>query len=103
MNKFYYIRLHCSEKSNKVIPYYLLQYPMPSSRLTKKHQATIPKEICTFLDLDSGDTVLFSVEKGKVVVRKCTPLDLEYLRATEKSLEVEWSSSQDSKAYDDSL
>lgn len=74
---------------------------MLSSRLTKKRQATIPKEICTFLDLDSGDSVSFSIEKDRVVLKKTGPIDIAYLQATQGNLSTEWLSEEDSKAYND--
>jgi antitoxin PrlF len=75
---------------------------MPHSRLTKKRQATIPKDICVFLHLDSGDTVSFDVtENQEVVLRKSSPLDIAYVQALEKTLEDEWLSSSDSAAFDD--
>lgn len=74
---------------------------MPSSRLTKKRQTTIPKDICTFLDIDSGDSVTFTIEGDDVIVRKSSPLDLEHLRALDGTLSSEWLSKEDSNAYDD--
>ena len=73
---------------------------MPHSRLTKKHQATIPKDICTFLDVDAGDVVAFAIVDGKVILQKSTPLDPEYLRSVQNTLSSEWLSQEDSAAYD---
>lgn len=74
---------------------------MPASRLTKKHQATIPKEICTFLDLDSGDSVAFLIQNDEVVLRKSSGLDAEYARAIQSSLSEEWASKEDSELFND--
>lgn len=40
-----------------------------SSRLTRKCQVTVPKEIRRALHLKAGDVVHFSVEGGKAVLR----------------------------------
>jgi AbrB family looped-hinge helix DNA binding protein len=40
-----------------------------SSRLTRKCQVTVPKEIRRVLRLKAGDVVHFSVESGKAVLR----------------------------------
>ena len=73
---------------------------LPSSRLTSKFQATIPALIRDKLDLKAGDTVAFDVKDGEVVLRKVSPLDLEYLRSLETTLS-EWSSEHDEDAYRD--
>lgn len=88
-----------SASSGIVIPYYVL-LPMPTSRLTQKRQATIPKDICAFLDLDSGDVVQFAVEGDKVVLRKASAFDAAFHRSLGSTLSDEWSSKLDSQAYD---
>jgi len=40
-----------------------------SSRLTRKCQVTVPKEIRKALRLKEGDTVYFTIEGGKAVMR----------------------------------
>lgn len=40
-----------------------------SSRLTRKCQVTVPKGIRRALQLRAGDTVHFSIEEGKAVLR----------------------------------
>ena len=40
-----------------------------SSRLTRKCQVTVPKEIRRALRLKEGDTVYFAIEGGKAVLR----------------------------------
>lgn len=40
-----------------------------SSRLTSKCQVTVPKEIRRALRLKEGDTVYFTIEGGKAVLR----------------------------------
>lgn len=73
---------------------------MPTSRLTQKHQATIPKDICAFLDIDSGDVVQFVIEKDVVVLRKASVFDAAFHRSLSQTMKKEWSSAEDSDAYD---
>jgi hypothetical protein len=68
------------------------------SKLTSKYQTTIPKEVREFLLLRKGDEVIFEIENGQVVIRKATPLDLEYLSSVESTLS-EWNSENDEEAY----
>jgi antitoxin PrlF len=73
---------------------------MAVSRLTKKGQATVPSEVRNFLGLVEGDKIDFEICNNQVVVRKVTPLDIEYLNALESTLE-EWNSDEDNEAYND--
>ncbi|HSX26220.1 MAG TPA: AbrB/MazE/SpoVT family DNA-binding domain-containing protein [Chlamydiales bacterium] len=70
-----------------------------SARLTSKYQATIPKEIRKHLHLESGDEVLYELlPDNTVVVRKTSPLDLDYIQALESTMN-EWESKEDEQAY----
>lgn len=75
-----------------------------TSKLTSKHQATIPATIRKALDLHAGDMVLFEVDEtpsGTVVrVRKAQPFDREFAHALEGTLS-EWTSPHDEAAYHD--
>ena len=73
---------------------------MSRSRLTKKRQATIPKDICTFLNIDAGDVVAFAIKGKKVIIEKSSPVDIEYLQGVQDSLSTEWHSKADSEAFD---
>jgi len=73
---------------------------MAVSKLTKKGQATVPSEVRNFLGLVEGDKIDFEICNNQVVVRKVTPLDIEYLNALESTLE-EWNSEEDNEAYND--
>jgi AbrB family looped-hinge helix DNA binding protein len=68
------------------------------SKLTSKYQTTIPQEVRELLLLKKGDEVVFEIEDGQVVIRKATPLDLEYLASVESTLS-EWNSENDEDAY----
>ena len=70
-----------------------------SSRLTSKFQATIPLMIRKHLHLKEKDEIVYELlSDGTVVVRKTTPLDLEYLKSVESTLS-EWNSEDDESAY----
>lgn len=70
-----------------------------SSKLTQKYQATIPEVIRKHLHLKKKDRLVYELmSDGTVVVRKQTPLDLEYLKAIESTL-TEWNSEDDEQAY----
>jgi antitoxin PrlF len=70
-----------------------------SSRLTSKYQATVPLEIRKHLHLKQKDELVYELlSDGTVVLRKQTPLDLEYLKGIESTL-TEWNSEDDERAY----
>lgn len=70
-----------------------------SSRLTSKFQATIPLVIRNHLHLKKSDEIVYELlSDGTVTVRKKTPLDLEYLKSIESTLN-EWNSEDDEQAY----
>ena len=70
-----------------------------SSRLTSKFQATIPLGIRKHLHLKERDEIVYELlSDGTVVIRKTTPLDLEYLKSIESTL-TEWNSEDDERAY----
>jgi AbrB family looped-hinge helix DNA binding protein len=71
------------------------------SKLTSKYQTTIPAPVREALGLSAGDLLAFEViAGGSVVVRKWTPIDLEFAQAVEATLE-EWASAEDEEAYRD--
>jgi len=72
-----------------------------TSKLTTKSQATIPRKIRTLLSVHPGDSIAFEVdENSKVLLRKATPIDLEFAKALEGTLS-EWLSTNDEEAYGD--
>jgi len=72
------------------------------SRITSKGQATIPRSVRQRLHLNPGDSVLFEEwPNGQTVsIRRAEPLDLEFLRSLEGTLD-EWNSANDNEAYGD--
>lgn len=76
--------------------------PSPTSKMTSKHQATIPVVVRERLGLKAGDVVAFDIMPGHgVQLRKSGPLDLEYARAVVDTLASEWMSEEDEAAYRD--
>lgn len=68
--------------------------------VTQKGQATIPAKVRTALSIKPGDQVVFEFVKGKIMIRKAEPFDLEYHRSLASTLS-EWDSKEDDEAYGD--
>ena len=79
----------------------IIEYKKGTSRLTQKHQVTIPKSVREKLGLEAGDTVAFEEGSDREIrLRKVIPLDIEYAAALEDTLS-EWHSDADEEAYRD--
>jgi antitoxin PrlF len=70
------------------------------SKVTQKYQATIPQAVRKKLESGKGDRIIFEIEDDKVVLKKLSSLDWEYLESVSATLS-EWSSDADEKAYSD--
>jgi antitoxin PrlF len=71
------------------------------SKLTSKYQTTIPAPVREALGLSAGDLLSFEIiAGGSVMVRKWTPIDLEFALAVESTLS-EWATQEDDEAYRD--
>jgi hypothetical protein len=46
-----------------------------------------------------GDTLVYRIMKGKVILARAEPIDRAYLKSLENTLS-EWASDQDAAAYD---
>jgi antitoxin PrlF len=71
-----------------------------TSKVTQKYQATIPRAVREKLEIEQGDRVIFEIEEEKVVLKKLSSLDWEYLQSVSATLS-EWSSEADEAAYSD--
>lgn len=71
-----------------------------TSKVTQKYQATIPQGVREKLEIEKGDRVIFEIEDEKVVLKKLSTLDWEYLESISATL-GEWSSKADEEAYRD--
>lgn len=70
------------------------------AKLTEKYQATVPRKVREFLGIGKGDRILFEIENEQVVLKKVTPLELDYYRSLESTM-PEWNSPFDDEAYGD--
>ena len=83
-----------------VITYYVI--PMDMSRLTSKHQATVPAEVRAALGLKAGDTIEWEVdESGIARVRKAAPVDRAWMKLSDESFAEDWLSPEDEEAWRD--
>lgn len=71
-----------------------------TSKVTQKYQATIPQAIREKLAIEKGDRVIFEIEDEKVVLKKLSSVDWEYLESVSATLS-ESSSQADEEAYGD--
>lgn len=73
---------------------------METSRITSKHQATVPSDVRAALRLKAGDTLAWEVGADIVTVRKARALDIAFAAALNGTLE-EWDSPEDEVAWRD--
>ncbi len=71
---------------------------MLTSRVTSKYQATIPADVRKRLGIKRGDLVAFEIVNDKVVLRRVSPVDIEYVQAFAGTLS-EWESENYEEAY----
>ena len=69
-----------------------------TSKLTSRYQATIPKTVRKALHLSAGDAIAFDIEDNQIRLRKAKPIDLNFAKALQSTLE-EWDSPADEEAY----
>ena len=73
---------------------------MEFSKITARGQTTIPKSIREAANLSEGDVIAFEIEGNRLVVRKVTPVQDDYLQGLSKVLS-EWVSPEDEEAWRD--
>jgi len=69
------------------------------SKLTSKSQATIPGRIRQKLGLKAGDSVAFKLREGLIYLQKAKPVDHTMAHAVGETLQDEWDSTHDERAY----
>ena len=76
---------------------------MPAvTRLTAKHQTTIPAEVRRVLGLKAGDRVEFSIEGTVVTLRKAEVLPDELaFRLVQAAAMYDWNTPEDDEAFRD--
>ncbi len=71
------------------------------AKITAKGQTTIPRDVRAALHVVPGDLIAWEVgADGTATVRRVLPMDLEYMRAIEGTLD-EWAGAADEEAYRD--
>lgn len=69
------------------------------AKITTKGQTTIPQDVRTALKVVPGDLIAWEFgADATATVRRVQPMDLEYLRAVEGTLN-EWNGAADEDAY----
>lgn len=73
------------------------------TKLTTKHQTTIPAEVRRALDLKAGDRVAFIIEEGKVSILKAAPdiSDAVAFALTQTHAMRDWDTPEDDEAFRD--
>ena len=57
-----------------------------TSKVTQKYQATIPQAVREKLAIGKGDRIIFEIENEKVVLKKLSSVDCEYLESLSATL-----------------
>lgn len=73
---------------------------MELAKITARGQTTIPKNIREAANLVEGDVISFEMDGDRLVVRKVTPRQDEYLQGLSEVLS-EWISPEDEEAWRD--
>ncbi|MFA7281923.1 MAG: type II toxin-antitoxin system PrlF family antitoxin [Sterolibacterium sp.] len=69
------------------------------AKITAKGQTTIPQDVRAALQVAPGDLIAWEVgADGTATVRRIHPMDVEYMRAVEDTLN-EWTGAADEEAY----
>jgi antitoxin PrlF len=69
------------------------------SKVTSKHQITVPAAVRKALCLEKGESITFEIsDEGVVTLHKAVPLDEAFARALQPLLS-EWDSRDDEEAY----
>ena len=70
------------------------------SRLTVKHQATIPAAVRKKLGLRAGSRVGFLIRGNEVLLRRLDPLDEDFLKLASESF-ADWNTPEADEAFRD--
>ena len=72
------------------------------SKLTSKHQATVPAEVRKALHLKAGDAIEWVVDDAGVAhVRKARGVDWAWMKLSEEVFAEDWLSPEDEEAFRD--
>lgn len=70
------------------------------TKLTVKHQTTIPREVRKRLHLSGGDRVVFVMDGDQVILRRVNPSDAAFLKLAGDSF-ADWSDPEAERAFRD--
>jgi AbrB family looped-hinge helix DNA binding protein len=73
---------------------------MQISRLSRKGQVIIPKEIRDAIGLEPGDLVAYELGDNAITLRRVVPLDAAFHATLSETLD-EWTTPQDEEAFRD--
>ena len=75
---------------------------MEITKITSKHQATVPAEVRAALGLRAGDAIEWAVgEDGAARVRKAKKIDWATMKLSEDCFAEDWLSPEDEEAWRD--
>ncbi|MBM3537545.1 MAG: AbrB/MazE/SpoVT family DNA-binding domain-containing protein [Alphaproteobacteria bacterium] len=74
--------------------------PMSVSKLTVKHQATIPAAVRRKLGLKAGSRIGFMIRGDQVVLRRIEPIDAGFLKLASDSF-ADWNAPEAEEAFRD--
>ncbi len=75
---------------------------MQVTKITSKHQATVPAEVHAALALRAGEAIKWVVgDDGVARVRKASRIDWAWMRPSEESFAQDWLSPEDEEAWGD--
>lgn len=75
---------------------------MEVTKITSKHQATVPAEVRAALGLRAGDAIEWAVgDDGVARVRKASRVDWAWMKLSEESFAEDWLSPEDEEAWRD--
>jgi antitoxin PrlF len=70
-----------------------------TSKLSRKSQITLPREVRQALGARPGDTIVYELDGNVVRLKRLYPFDAAFHRALSSTLS-EWVSDEDDKAFD---
>lgn len=73
---------------------------MHLSQLSSEGQITVPQEIRELLALKPGDSIIYEVREGTVILKRAEPFDAAFHQALSSTLD-EWDSPEDDEAFRD--
>ena len=72
---------------------------MHTSKLSRKSQITLPREVRQALGARPGDTIVYELDGNVVRLKRLYPFDAAFHRALSSTLS-EWVSDEDDEAFD---